>query len=224
MVSSDTKLTVFGYSSSQPSRALWAFCDLAGIPHEKKVIDLSKGQQRSPEYKAINPAGCVPAILEETPGQPNFLLGESHACMRYLARSRGVADHWYPSDLRKRAKVERYLDSHHSGLRDCIAGYIKRKFFGVEGPHTEEFLQSILDKQAVVFAELEKILETQEYLAGDEISIADISAAMELEQSQIMGGVPAAYPKLEAWRVKVLDGNPECAKILEPWRALAAGY
>ena len=117
--------------------------------------------------------------------------------------------------------VERYLDSHHSGLRTCVTGYVFNKFFG--GPsNSDEQLQGFLDKQQVVFGQLEKMLENQDYLTGSEISIADLSAAMELEQTQIHGGVPAAFPKLEAWRVRVLDGNPEFAKVCEPWRGFAA--
>ena len=59
----------------------------------------------------------MPALKEETPGQPDYCLSESHTILRYLADTRGVDDHWYPKDLKKRALVEKYLDSHHSDLR-----------------------------------------------------------------------------------------------------------
>lgn len=34
----------------------------AGIPHETRVVDLKKGDQRTPEYLAVNPAGVTPAL------------------------------------------------------------------------------------------------------------------------------------------------------------------
>lgn len=34
----------------------------AGAPHETQVVDLRKGEQRRPEYLAINPAGATPAL------------------------------------------------------------------------------------------------------------------------------------------------------------------
>lgn len=34
----------------------------AGIPHEIQVVDLRKGEQRTPEYLAVNPAGVTPAL------------------------------------------------------------------------------------------------------------------------------------------------------------------
>ena len=50
-----------------------------------------------------------------------FTLVESHTIMRYLADTRGVPDHWYPKDARKRAIVDMYLDQHHSFLRVGIS-------------------------------------------------------------------------------------------------------
>ncbi|MBX9575690.1 MAG: glutathione S-transferase C-terminal domain-containing protein [Caulobacteraceae bacterium] len=34
----------------------------AGIAHETQVVDLRKGEQRTPEYLAVNPAGSTPAL------------------------------------------------------------------------------------------------------------------------------------------------------------------
>ncbi|HEV7228978.1 glutathione S-transferase family protein [Brevundimonas sp.] len=34
----------------------------AGIDHETQVVDLRTGQQRTPEYLAVNPAGSTPAL------------------------------------------------------------------------------------------------------------------------------------------------------------------
>ena len=71
-----------------------------------------------PEFAKINPAKQIPAMQEinERTGEV-MTLSESHAILRYLARSRGCDDHWYPTDYRKRALVDRYLDEHHTYLR-----------------------------------------------------------------------------------------------------------
>lgn len=51
-----------------------------------------------------------------------FGLGESHAICKYLiAAHSGVADHWYPADAQKRAKVDEYLDWHHTHTRKVRA-------------------------------------------------------------------------------------------------------
>ena len=54
--------------------------------------------------------------IDAKTGQALLNLGESHTIMRYLALTNNAGD-WYPTDLRKRAKVDEYLDMHHSSLR-----------------------------------------------------------------------------------------------------------
>ena len=88
------KLSLYIDYSSQPSRAILAFCEINSIPHEVKEIRISKGQQKSAEFLQINPNGYLPAIDDS-----GFKLSESHAILRYLAQTRNVASHWYPKDL-----------------------------------------------------------------------------------------------------------------------------
>jgi len=56
-----------------------ALCEI-GVPFETRVVRFMKGEHRSPEYLAINPAGKVPCLLVD--GQP---LAENVAILSYLA-------------------------------------------------------------------------------------------------------------------------------------------
>ena len=163
----------------------------------------------------------MPAIKETKDGE-DFILGESHAILRYLADTRGAADNWYPKDLKKRAKVDEYLDSHHTDLRGVVAGYVSKKRFS-SAKHPQSVFDEILKKQKVVFAKLEKQLESSDYLCGSsEISIADLSGAMELEQLVLVPEISLTeFPKLNAWKSRVLD-LPGCTKQLEFLRGMAA--
>ena len=70
------------------------------------------------EYAKINPAKQIPAIVEvDKVSGETFILSEHGTIMRYLAQTREVPDHWYPSDPVARAKVDEYLDLHHTFLR-----------------------------------------------------------------------------------------------------------
>ena len=88
------------------------------IPHEVKIVEMFKGEHMSKDYAKINPAKQIPALMEvdKTTGE-SFILSEHGAIMRYIAQTRGTPDHWYPSDPIKRARVDEYLDLHHSFLR-----------------------------------------------------------------------------------------------------------
>lgn len=57
----------------------------------------------------LNVAKKVPALKEG-----DFTLGESHAIMKYLHSTRELPDHWYPKDAKQRAKIDEYLDWHHT--------------------------------------------------------------------------------------------------------------
>src|SRR5256885_6578952 len=53
----------------------------ANAPHEVIKLDFPKGEQRSPEYLAINPKGRVPALVTE-----RGVLTETPALLAYVAR------------------------------------------------------------------------------------------------------------------------------------------
>jgi glutathione S-transferase len=58
----------------------WLFEELGSPPHELKVLNMKKGEHKSPEYLAINPMGKVPAIVHgDTP------VTETAAIALYLA-------------------------------------------------------------------------------------------------------------------------------------------
>lgn len=50
--------------------------------------------------------------------------------MRYLCRKYSLPDHWYPSDNKKRAKIDEYLDWHHTNLRIGAARYVFESVHG----------------------------------------------------------------------------------------------
>lgn len=69
---------------------------------------------RSKEFSKVNPAQEVPAIQDG-----DFTLAESHAIIRYLAKTRKIPDYLYPSDPKKSGLIDAYLDFHHVYTRKC---------------------------------------------------------------------------------------------------------
>ncbi|KAG6391120.1 hypothetical protein SASPL_148871 [Salvia splendens] len=107
------ELKVYCDRMSQPSRAILIFCKANNAEFEEITVEIGKGQHRTPEFAEVNPMKQVPAVIHG-----DFKLFESHAILIYLASTiPGVADHWYPADVRERAKVHSVLDWHHTNLR-----------------------------------------------------------------------------------------------------------
>ena len=71
-----------------------------------QVISLrvARGDTRTQEFVKINPRMRVPVIQDG-----DFVLTESVAIMRYLAREKEVEDHWYPRDSRAQVQFTVHL-------------------------------------------------------------------------------------------------------------------
>ncbi|KAI4367896.1 hypothetical protein MLD38_016522 [Melastoma candidum] len=198
-------LKVYADRMSQPSRAIIIFCKLNGIEFEEVKVDIAKRQHLSSEFKEINPMRQVPAIVDG-----RFKLFESHAILIYLAGVfPGVADHWYPADLFKRAKVQSVLDWHHGNLRRGAAGFVLNSALAPA-------LGLPLNPQAA--AEAEKLLSSSLLkletiwlkgkgpflLGGFQPTIADLSLVCEIMQLEVVEEderqrILGPYQKVQKW-------------------------
>ena len=69
-----------------------------------------------------------------------------------------------------------------------------------------KYNQDILRKS---LTDLEKRLATSPYICGgSQMSIADLSAAHELEQGKMFGLDLSPYPKVSAWYTRMIDDDP----------------
>ena len=120
---------------SQPSRAVVAFCDINHIPYDLVDMKIMRGGHKTEEFKKINPNQQIPVIQEED----GFVVWDSHAILRYLKEKHECPDHWYPTDLRKRAAVDQYLEWSHQNLRmGCTFWFIMKVFPEYKGYYPKE--------------------------------------------------------------------------------------
>lgn len=203
--SSDTLDVIILYLDplSQPSRAVQLFLGINGIDYDTREVALAEGSLEAEEFVKINPLKKVPVISH----RGNYIR-EGIAILRYICREFNVEDHWYPEDSLKRARVDEYLEWHHLETRAKSVIYI---FSAAYKPTEESRLgqcRSKLDRSCDL---IEKVwLRDGKYIAGEEISIADIVAATELEQLAMTDYDPRkGRPRLESWMVRVRqETNP----------------
>src|SRR5258708_34552951 len=66
------------------------FLEEAGLPYEVVPVDTSKGEQHTPEFRAINPNGKVPAIVDtDGPNGAETRVFDSSAILLYLGEKTG---------------------------------------------------------------------------------------------------------------------------------------
>ncbi|CAK6983488.1 glutathione S-transferase theta-3-like [Scomber scombrus] len=190
---------------SQPCRSVYLFAKAAGIPFEFKLISLTAGQQHSEEFGKVSMMKKVPAMKDGS-----FVLTESVAILKYMAQKHvsTVADHWYPADLQKRARVNEYMSWQHTSIRAqgskvFLLRTMYRLVMGCDVP--KEKMDAAVEElnQSLKMLE-EKFIENKPFIAGDKISVADLVAIVEIMQPVGTGlNVFESRPKLNAWAERV---------------------
>uniref|UniRef100_A0A3Q2ZHJ7 Glutathione S-transferase theta 1a n=1 Tax=Hippocampus comes TaxID=109280 RepID=A0A3Q2ZHJ7_HIPCM len=175
---------------SQPCRSVFMFAKLNAIPFDFKLVDLAKGEQYGEEFGKISPVRKVPVMKDG-----DFVLTESVAILQYLAEKHAsrLPDHWYPADLRQRARVNEYLSWQQMNLR----AHGSKVFLLKVGLDSYELSQTVdvLDKY---------FLGEKLFLCGASISLADLVAVAEIMQPVSSGvDVFSGRPKLSAWCERV---------------------
>ena len=138
----------------------------------------------------------------------DFILSQSHAILKYLHASRNWPDHWYPTDPKKRAKVDLYLDWHHNFLRQGAGSFIFKTIFapsvGMVFSEAEiKTARSLLTRSLKIIDNV--FLAETKYLCGDEITIADLSCFWELTQLGFIEEDISKYPNMNKWYNTILE-------------------
>lgn len=191
-------MQLYGTLRSGHVHRVQLFLSLLGLPFEFIAIDMRKGENRTPEYLAMNPLGEVPVLRDG-----EVVLADSTAILVYLALKYDASGKWLPREPLAAAKVQQWL-SHASGkiaYGPCAARLVTQ--FGA--PLDHERAKAIA---ARLFDVLDPELAGRSFVLGEQVSIADIAAFSYIEHAP-EGDVPLdAYPNIRAWlaRVRALPG------------------
>lgn len=181
------------------------------IELELVKVDLSKGEQNTPEFLALNPNHHVPVLQDG-----DFVLWESYAIMQYLANIT-PGQTLYPADPKRRADIDRWLFWCGQELMPAIAtlnweNHIK-PMVGLGEPDPAQ----VADGEArfnMAASILDALLAREAWISGDALSLADFAIAAPLAWHQ-PGRLPLAqHTHLMAWfrRIEALPTWQETLK------------
>ena len=151
---------------SPNARKVHAVAAELGIELETETVDLRAGEQRTPEYLALNPNGKVPTLVDgET------VLWESNAIICYLA-GRKDTELWPQSE--KRYDILRWMFWESNHLSNALNRIFGEKFFRRDNPNVATIERATKDfrKYAQI---LDANLETRSYVTGDTLTLADFA-------------------------------------------------
>ena len=139
-----------------------------------------KNGSRYPDYLAKFPTGTIPGF--EDP-ETNYVLYDSHAIMCYLC-NRYDWDDLYPKEHETRAKVDAFLNFHHRNLKEASLGYFAPKVRAdLDLPEIYTSISRSVYDRALDLIESHWLADNS-FIIGEELTIADFTAYVEIGQLQ----------------------------------------
>ena len=165
-----------------------------GTPYVMKPVNIGKGEQFAPDFLKISPNNRMPAIVDpDGPGGTPISIFESGAILQYLGDKTGK---FYPSDARKRIKVDEWLFWQVGGLGP-MAGQCHH-FRGYAPDKIAYAIDRYTNEVGRLYAVLNKQLAAHDFVAGD-YSIADMASYPWVVPYERQGQKIEDFPHLKRW-------------------------
>lgn len=166
------------------------FLEETGLPFEVVALDTLKGEQHTPEYRAINPNAKAPAIVD---GDTRVF--DSNAILMYLSEKTGKLA-GQPED---RAEMLSWLMFIASGLGPYSGQSVH---FRHAAPEKLDYaINRYLREAQRHYEVLDTHLAGRDFIVGDEYTIADVSAWGWIDKAAVVLGEEGLtpYPNLKRW-------------------------
>ncbi|KAH8330518.1 hypothetical protein KR067_004442 [Drosophila pandora] len=203
------QLDLYNMPMAPASRAIQMIAKAVGVELNSKFINTMEGDQLKPEFVKINPQHTIPTLVDD-----GFAIWESRAIAVYLVEKYGKPDSsLYPKDPQKRALINQRLYFDMGTVYDALGKYMFPLFrTGKLGD------QEALDKLNTAIGFLNTFLEGQDFVAGKELTVADIVLLATVSATQVIAFDLAKFPNVERWyknAPNVVPGWAENLKSLE---------
>lgn len=182
-----------------------------GIPHRQVEVDVLKGENRTPEFRAKNPSGRVP-LFEVATGR---YLPESNAILWYVARGTPLA----PDDGIECAEALRWMFFEQNSIEPTIG----QAYFWlalVRGGRDLKMhdLAGWTEAGYAALGVMEDHLERHRWFAADRYTIADIALYAYTHMADLADFDLEGYPAIRAWLARVAA---EPRHVTMAWRSAA---
>ncbi|MFO1046517.1 MAG: glutathione S-transferase family protein [Geminicoccaceae bacterium] len=204
----DGTITFYHAAPSRGSIVLWMLEEV-GAPYRIELLDLGRGDQKRPDYLALNPMGKVPAIV-----QGGTVVTEVAAICTWLAEQFPAAGLAVEPGSPARAAYLRWLFFEPGCLEPAI---VDRMLQRPAGP-ARALGYGDLDTTLAVVA---RAVTPGPWLLGDRFSTADVLMGSALRWGSMVGAVPER-PELAAYLGRLAE-RPALQRALAKDRELIAG-
>ncbi|OIW33094.1 putative glutathione S-transferase [Coniochaeta ligniaria NRRL 30616] len=195
-------IKVYGSAASTCTKRVLTTLEEKNVPYELVPINFATGEHKTPDFLKKQPFGQMPVLEDD-----GFLVYESRAICKYVAKKyAGQGTKLIPDDgdLKAYGLFEQacYVEvCDFAGPAEALAGekIFKPMFRGI--PTDESKVSELAAQLESVLAVYDTILAKQAYLAGNEVSLADL---YHLPYGKLAKDVGFAslfekYPNVDKW-------------------------
>jgi len=204
-------LKIYGVANSPGPRRIATVLLEKQVPFELIKVDLANGEHKSPEFLEKQPFGQIPYIDDD-----GFVLYESRAICRYIATK--YADQGtklIPTDLKQNALFEQAASIEENNFDPsavaAVSEILYKRYRGLT-PDQAVF-QEHIRKLSAKLDVYDTILSKQKYLAGDEVTLADLFHLPYATQLAVAGSdIMETKPNVARW-FKDISSRPSWVSV-----------
>jgi glutathione S-transferase len=170
--------------------------ELAGFDYEQVFVDFFKGEARSDAFKAINPMGEVPVLVNG-----GLTLTQSGVIQQYVVDKTGKLG----GAAADKYEVLRWVlwDNHKMSSQAGTTRFLMN--FLPEEKRPQDVIKFMQGRLAAAYAVLDGHLAGRDWVAGDSLTVADLSCCGYLFYDEPFGFVRADWPNIDAWLTRISE-------------------
>lgn len=170
-------ITLF-HAPGSCSLAIKAALALSGLNHEVKIIDAQSGEQFSEAFKKVNPLCKVPALIVD-----GEIITEGAAILQYISEVAPNSNLLPAAGTLKRAQALKWMMFVYSNVHPHFArAFVPSRYGNDEVDIKGKAEDSLHDLFAIIDAQLAQ----NDYIAGEQLSIADLYLAVAIHWQMIL--------------------------------------
>lgn len=197
-------MTIYDYPGCPFGRKVRIVLAEKELEFDSVTVDLAKGQQRSDEFRRLNPFGKVPVLVDE-----GSVVYESTIINEYLNDEYPHPPELLPEDSGERARIRLLVDFADRAFTLPVMA-LEREAKATE--KDEARAAAARDAVAQALRMLDRELATREYL-GEDFSLADVAFAPALLMlGQVGVTIDPALSNVTAWKARLL-ARPSIANL-----------
>ncbi len=189
------KLYCFGESGNAYKAAL--ALELSGLAWEPVYVDFFGGETRSPEYRALNPMGEVPVMVDG-----DVTLSQSGVIQDYVSSKSGKLGGQSAAQRREILRWQ-FWDNHKLSSQAGTVRFLMN--FLPEEKRPAEAIAFLQGRLKAAYHVLDAELSNRDWLVGDMLTIADLSCCGYLFYPEPFGFDRADWPHIDAWLTRISE-------------------